>query len=93
MGLVNASVPARAAARRSVEALARELLEKNPAVLRAAKLGFKHALGMTWEQAEDYFYAKLDQSQSRTPSAAARRASAQFLDEKSIRPGLETYGR
>ena len=42
MGLVNASVPARASCAAEVEALARELLDKNPVVLRAAKLGFKH---------------------------------------------------
>ena len=41
MGLVNASVPL-AELRDEVEALARELLAKNPVVLRAAKLGFKH---------------------------------------------------
>ena len=41
MGLVNASVP-RAQLRAEVESLARELLAKNPVVLRAAKLGYKH---------------------------------------------------
>src|SRR6202142_65789 len=62
MGLVNWSVP-RADLRGEVETLARELLDKNPVVLRAAKLGFKHAQGMSWEIAEDYLYAKLEQSQ------------------------------
>ena len=62
MGLVNASVP-RAELRGEVEALARELLGKNPVVLRAAKLGFKHCGTMSWDQAEDYLYAKLEQSQ------------------------------
>ena len=78
MRLVNRSVP-RERLREEVEALARELLEKNPVVLRAARLGFKHAQTMSWDTAEDYLYAKLEQSQ--------------FLDEKSIRPGLETYRR
>src|SRR4051794_12597411 len=41
MGLVNSSVP-RAQLRTEVESLARELLAKNPVVLRAAKLGYKH---------------------------------------------------
>jgi feruloyl-CoA hydratase/lyase len=62
MGLVNASVP-RAQLRGEVETLARELLAKNPVVLRAAKLGYKHARTMSWDQAEDYLYAKLEQSQ------------------------------
>jgi feruloyl-CoA hydratase/lyase len=92
MGLVNWSVP-REQLREEVEALARELLGKNPAVLRAAKVGFKHALGMSWEQAEDYFYAKLDQSRFQDAEGGRAKGMAQFLDEKSIRPGLETYGR
>ena len=75
MGLVNSSVP-RAQLRGEVETLARELLAKNPVVLRAAKLGYKHARTMSWDQAEDYLYAKLEQSQfldSRArPRAGAR---------------------
>src|SRR4051812_4149614 len=62
MGLVNASVP-RERLRAEVESLARELLEKNPVVLTTAKLGFKHCRAMSWEQAEDYLYAKVEQSQ------------------------------
>ena len=42
MGLVNSSVP-RERLRDEARPLAGELLEKNPVVLRAAKLGFKHA--------------------------------------------------
>ena len=64
-----------------------------PAVLRAAKLGFKLALGMSWEQAEDYFYAKLDQSQFADREARRAQGLAQFLDDKSFRPGLGNYAR
>jgi feruloyl-CoA hydratase/lyase len=92
MGLVNWSVP-RERLRADVEQLARELLEKNPAVLRAAKLGFKHAQTMSWDTAEDYLYAKLEQSQFVDREGGRERGLAQFLDEKSIRPGLETYKR
>ena len=92
MGLVNWSVP-RLELRDSVESLARELLEKNPVVLRAAKLGFKHAQTMSWETAEDYLYAKLEQSQFLDRESGRERGLEQFLDEKSIRPGLETYHR
>ena len=45
------------------DALARELAGKNQVVLRAAKLGFKHCRDMSWDEAEDYLYAKLEQSQ------------------------------
>jgi trans-feruloyl-CoA hydratase/vanillin synthase len=92
MGLVNASVP-RDRLREEVAALARELLEKNPVVLRAAKLGFKHCRAMSWDQAEDYLYAKLEQSQFLDREGGREQGLTQFLDEKRIRPGLETYER
>ncbi|MGZ4314468.1 MAG: p-hydroxycinnamoyl CoA hydratase/lyase [Gaiellaceae bacterium] len=92
MRLVNWCVP-RERLRDEVEALARELLEKNPVVLRAAKLGFKHAQTMNWDTAEDYLYAKLEQSQFLDPERGRENGLAQFLDEKSIRPGLQTYRR
>jgi trans-feruloyl-CoA hydratase/vanillin synthase len=92
MGLVNRSVP-RDRLRAEVEELARELLGKNPAVLRAAKVGFKQALGMSWEQAEDYFYAKLDQSTFTDREAGRGQGLQQFLDAKRFRPGLGHYTR
>ena len=92
MGLVNSSVP-REQLRSEVEALARELLEKNPVVLRAAKLGFKHTREMSWDAAEDYLYAKLEQSQFLDTESGREEGLAQFLDEKKIRPGLQTYKR
>jgi len=92
MGLVNWSVP-RERLREEVEGLARELLEKNPVVLRAAKLGVKHAQTMSWDTAEDYLYAKLEQSQFLDKERGREHGLAQFLDEKSIRPGLQTYRR
>jgi feruloyl-CoA hydratase/lyase len=92
MGLVNACVPL-VQLRGEVEALARELLQKNPIVLRAAKLGFKHCQAMSWDQAEDYLYAKLEQSQFLDTERGREQGLAQFLDEKRIKPGLETYQR
>lgn len=92
LGLVNASVPL-SELRGEVEALARELLAKNPAVLRAARLGFKHCREMSWDAAEDYLYAKLDQSQFLDAENGREQGLTQFLDEKRIRPGLETYQR
>ena len=92
MGLVNKSVPL-AELRDEVSALAAELLQKNPVVLRAAKLGFKHSRLMSWDVAEDYLYAKLEQSQFLDQEHGREQGLAQFLDEKSIRPGLQTYVR
>src|SRR5262245_4691494 len=92
MGLVNASVPL-ALLRAEVESLAGELLEKNPVVLRGAKLGYKHAASMSWDQAEDYLYAKVEQSQFLDGERGRERGLEQFLDEKRIKPGLEAYER
>jgi feruloyl-CoA hydratase/lyase len=92
MGLVNASVPAERL-RDEVETLARELAEKNPVVLRAAKLGFKHCREMSWDDAEDYLYAKLEQSQFRDSERGREKGLEQFLDKKGFRPGLESYSR
>jgi trans-feruloyl-CoA hydratase/vanillin synthase len=92
MGLVNWSVP-RAELRGEVEVLARELLDKNPVVLRAAKLGFKHCQQMGWDDAEDYLYAKLEQSQFLDRERGREQGLSQFLDDKTIKPGLQTYDR
>ncbi len=92
MGLVNASVPL-AELRVEVESLARELLAKNPVVLRAAKLGYKHCAAMSWDQAEDYLYAKLEQSQFLDAERGREQGLEQFLDEKRIKPGLQAYER
>lgn len=92
MGLVNWSTP-RERLRTEVEALARELLAKNPVVLHAAKLGFKNCRNMGWELSEDYLYAKLEQSQFLDREGGREEGLKQFLDEKKIRPGLQTYVR
>ncbi|WP_158896467.1 MULTISPECIES: p-hydroxycinnamoyl CoA hydratase/lyase [unclassified Pseudomonas] len=92
MGLVNQSVP-RDRLREVTTALARELLDKNPVVLRAAKVGFKRCRELTWEQNEDYLYAKLDQSRLQDPEGGREQGMKQFLDDKSIKPGLQTYKR
>jgi len=92
MGLVNSSVPL-AGLRGEVESLARELLKKNPVVLRAAKLGYKHCETMSWDEAEDYLYAKVEQSQFLDPERGREHGLEQFLDEKRIKPGLQTYER
>lgn len=92
MGLVNKSVPL-AELRAEVEKLCQTLLEKNPVVLRYAKNGFKRFRELTWDQNEDYLYAKLDQCLHRDPEGGRAEGMRQFLDEKSIKPGLQTYKR
>jgi len=92
MGLVNRAVPLDKLREETIN-LARKLLTKNPVVLRAAKHGFKRCRELTWEQNEDYLYAKLDQALLRDPEHGREKGLKQFLDEKSIKPGLEGYRR
>mgnify|MGYP001423293152 CR=1 FL=1 len=92
MGLVNKSVPLDQL-RDTTEQLAATLRDKNPVVLRAAKIGFKLCRELTWEQNEEYLYAKLDQTQLLDPEQGREQGLKQFLDDKSIRPGLESYRR
>ena len=91
-GLVNKAVPL-GQLREETVALARKLLGKNPVVLRAAKHGFKRCRELTWEQNEDYLYAKLDQAQLRDPEQGRAQGLKQFLDDKAIKPGLQSYKR
>lgn len=92
MGLVNASVPL-AELESHVRELAEKLIDKNPVALRTAKHGFKRCRELTWEQNEDYLYAKIDQSLHRDPERGRDEGLKQFLDDKSIKPGLQAYQR
>jgi trans-feruloyl-CoA hydratase/vanillin synthase len=92
MGLVNRSVPL-TDLRVATLTLAKTLQAKNPVVLRAAKIGFKRCRELSWEQNEDYLYAKLDQAQLRDPEGGRAEGMKQFLDQKAIKPGLQTYKR
>ncbi|HEY4020878.1 MAG TPA: p-hydroxycinnamoyl CoA hydratase/lyase [Pseudonocardiaceae bacterium] len=90
MRLVNEAVPAEQLRART-RAVASKLAESNPTVLHAAKVGYKVAADMPWEQAEDYLYAKLDQSQFTDGAGARAKGLSQFLDHKSYRPGLTAF--
>ncbi len=90
MGLVNESVPAKQLEKR-VRELAKVLMEKDPIVLRAAKEVFKRVRFMDWETANDYIYAKSDGSQHRSGGEFRHGAMKAFLDEKKLKPGLDTY--
>jgi trans-feruloyl-CoA hydratase/vanillin synthase len=92
MGLVNEAVPA-AELRAATVALAKVLMEKNPFVLRQAKLAYKYSRGMSWDQAAEYLAAKADQSDFRDPEGGRNKGLSQFIDEKSYRPGLGAYRR
>lgn len=92
MGLVCEAVPA-AELRDHTRKLAQELLEKNPVVLNAAKTALKKVPDMSWEVAEDYLVAKGAQTKMADKSGGRNKGIAQFLDEKSYKPGLGAYRR
>jgi len=90
MGLVNESVPHDKLKERVVE-LAKELMKKDPVVLRAAKEVFKRVRYMDYETANDYIYAKSDGSLYRSGAALRSGAMKACLDDKKLKPGLDTY--
>jgi trans-feruloyl-CoA hydratase/vanillin synthase len=92
IGLVNEAVPLNQL-RERVTSLAQVLLEKNPTVLRAAKHAYRRVLDMSWDDAEDYLFAKIDQSRFLDPEKGRDTGMKQFLDDKSYRPGLGAYKR
>jgi trans-feruloyl-CoA hydratase/vanillin synthase len=92
MGLVNEAVP-RAELKAAVVDLAKTLMEKNPFVLRQAKLGYYYSADMSWEQAAEYLAAKADQSDYKDPEGGRNKGMSQFLDDKTYRPGLGAYKR
>ena len=91
-GLVNKAVPLEKLREETV-ALARKLAYKNSVAQSAAKHGFKRCRELTWEQNEDYLYAKLDQALLRDPEHGRDKGLKQFLDDKTLKPGLQTYKR
>ena len=92
IGLVNFSVP-KAQMADKVKALAKKLMEKNPHVLRACKVGYHYTREMSWDMAAEYLGAKIDATKFRDPEQGATKGMSQFLDDKSYRPGLGAYKR
>jgi trans-feruloyl-CoA hydratase/vanillin synthase len=92
MGMVNEAVPL-ARLREHTRELAKVLMEKNPTVLRTAKVAYKLTMDMSWEQAADYLTAKSDQAMFLDKERGREQGMKQFLDEKTYRPGLGAYKR
>lgn len=92
VGLVNEAVPL-AELRERTRRLAMKLMEKNPATLRAAKTSYRLSVGMDWETAGDYLMAKMDQLSLQDPEDGRNAGMSQFLDDKTYKPGLQSYRR
>ncbi len=90
MRLVNEAVPL-AQLRQRTRALADVLLEKNPTVMKAAKDTYKRSKTLPWDLSDDYIYAKLEQMLLIDESKGREKGLKQFLDDKTLKPGLQTY--
>lgn len=88
IGLVTLSVP-REQLRAEVLALAGELMERSPEVLRSTKETIRRVETMSIEEAYDYIAAKGEQLRFRDAENTRARGLEQFLDAKSYKPGLQ----
>ena len=91
-GLVNESVPLENLKDRTRE-LCKVLQSKNPTVLRQAKIAFKYAQNMDWDTSESYLGAMAEQATFNDPEKGRDKGLKQFLDDKTIKPGLQSYDR
>ncbi|MEO6339713.1 MAG: p-hydroxycinnamoyl CoA hydratase/lyase, partial [Caulobacteraceae bacterium] len=69
------------------------LMQKNPNVLKAAKDTFKRTADMPWDLSEDYIIAKMEQLFHLDKMKGRNTGIKQFLDDKTLRPGLGTYDK
>ena len=90
--LVTYSVPA-SRLKDETEKLAKLLMEKNPNALRFTKEAIRAVRSMSHDQAYQYLASKLQALQSVDKERGAERGIAQFLDDKSYRPGFAAYKR
>ena len=93
MGMVNLSVPKKNLRKETLK-LAKELLEKNPNVLRGTKHAIRATQDMSWRAAADYLNAKgaeiKQRDQARGHDAYAE-GIRQFIDEKAYRAVFSPY--
>ncbi len=92
IGLVNFAVPADRLRAETV-ALAHELMEKNPEVLRATKQALRAVRTMSDDQAFDYLAAKAAEIKFRDKENAYHHGLKQFIDDKSYKPTFSAYDR
>jgi len=91
-GLVNESVPA-AQLESRVRDVAQRLLKKNLETLKATKDALRRVREMTYDNAEDYLIRAQEALNFHDTSDGRHQGMAQFLDEKSYKPGLGEYDK
>ena len=92
MGIANVAVPADNLREETV-VLARELMEKSPAVLAFTKQAIKAVQGMDMNMAYEYLSAKQGALRAADKEATRQKGMSEFLDKKSYRPGLGAVQR
>ncbi|MGF7171734.1 trans-feruloyl-CoA hydratase/vanillin synthase [Sphingobium xanthum] len=92
LGLVNEAVPKDQLKARTRE-LAKILIDKNPTVLRQARMAYKYSRELNWEQAAEYLTAKADQTTFVDKEKGREQGLSQFLDSKTFKPGHGHYNR
>lgn len=90
-GLVNESVPLERLKERVTE-VARVLLAKNPVALKATKDSVRRVREMTFDNAMDYLI-RAQEAANFYDNQGRKEGIAQFIDEKSYKPGLGAYDK
>lgn len=89
-GLVTESVPHDQLRARVVE-IAQALLKKDANALRATKWAMRRMVEMTYDNAQDYLIRAQEALNGFGGWEARKEATRQFLDDKTFKPGLETF--
>ena len=92
VGLITKAVPADKLREETI-ALARELMEKSPTVLRAVKEGMRAVTHMSVDEAYEYLEAKQEQLRFRDAHGTRARGIEEFIDKKTYRPGFQPVGK
>lgn len=90
-GLVNEALPL-AKLRDRVEQVARTLLLKNTAALKATKDAIRRVGEMTYDSAEDYLI-RAQEAANFFDNEGRKEGMKQFLDDKAYKPGLGAYDK
>ncbi len=90
IGLTNFSVPKEQLREKTVE-LAKKLMAKSPAVLRATKQAMRMVRTMDIQQAGDYLANRSLALKASDPNKSYETGLSQFLDKKSFKPFFEPF--
>ena len=90
VGLINFAVPKKQLVNKTIE-LAKKLMAKSPAVLRATKQAVRQVRTMDFDQSYDYLAAKGQAIKVGDPEDSYNAGLKQFLDEKAYKPTFEPF--